>query len=179
MSRISELRGTGLDKLFPRDWDSKEPALTAGTPWGMAGGRRDRVSQYDRGLVKDALQNPDRYRVAPMDLDDPNLRSVQPGVTRMGVQHYMGDDYRTHGTLFADKENAGNQKPMVYHRDDGQSLILSGHHRAVAGLLGDQPVDAIHVHGPWGAERRQERPTTHSRISGVPLSREPEVALSH
>jgi len=152
MSHIDELRGGGLDKLFPRDWDSKEPALMAITPWKMAGGRKNQ-KQYDQGLVKDALQNPDRYRVAPMDLDDPNLRSTQPSVTRAGVQHYMSDDYRTHGTLYAQQENVGNQKPMVYHRDDGQSLLLSGHHRATAALLGDLPLGAIHVHGPWGAIR--------------------------
>jgi len=151
-SGTEALRGGGLDKLFPRDWDSNEPALMAVTPWKMAGGRKNQT-QYDQGLVKDALQNPDRYRVAPMNLGDPNLRSTQHSVTRSGVQHYMSDDYRARGTLYADQGNAGNQKPMVYHRDDGQSLILSGHHRAAAGLLGDKPVDAIHVHGPWGALR--------------------------
>jgi hypothetical protein len=152
MSRTEELRGQGLDKLFPRDYDTKAPALTAITPWSMAGGRKNQ-GQYDKGLVKDALQNPDKYRVAPINLDDANLRSTQPSVTRAGVQHYMSDDYRTHGSLYAQKDNVGNQRPMIYHRDDGQSLLLSGHHRAVAGLLGDRPVDAIHVHGPWGPKK--------------------------
>jgi hypothetical protein len=152
MSRTEDLRGAGLDKLFPRDYDSKQPALIGIPPWKVAGGRK-KQGQYDKGLVKDALINPDKYQVAPINLDDPDLRSTQPGVTRAGVQHYMSAAYRTHGTLYADKDNAGNQKPMVYHRDDGQSLLLSGHHRAVAGLLGDRPVDAIHVHGPWGPKK--------------------------
>ena len=152
MSRIEGLRGSGLNGLFPLDYDTKEPALTSIPPWPSAGGRKNQ-KPYDQGLVKDALLNPDHYRVAPQDLNDTNLRSTQPGLTRAGVQHYMGEAYRTHGTLYSDVHNAGNQRPMVYHRDDGISLLLSGHHRAAAALLGDLPLNAIHVHGPWGAKR--------------------------
>jgi len=151
-ARTEALRGGGIDKLFPLDYDSKQPALRATSPWPMAGGRKGQ-QQYDQGLVRDALINPDRYEVAPLDVHDKGLKSTQPAVTRSGVQHYMSDEYRTKGTLYADTHNVANQRPMVYHRDDGQSLLLSGHHRAAASLLGDAPVDAIHVHGPWGAKR--------------------------
>ena len=153
MSQIERLRGGGLDSLFPRDWDSKEPALLAMTPWKSAGGQKDKLP-FDRGLVAAGITHPERHYVGPQDLGHLALRATQPSVTRAGVQHYMSDEYRTTGGLYRDAHQLGNQTPMVYHREDGVSLLLSGHHRATAALLADQPFNAIHVHGPFGQRER-------------------------
>ena len=152
-SHIERLRGSGLDSLFPKDWDTKEPALIAMTPWNSAGGQKDKLP-FDRGLVAAAITNPERHYVGPQDLGDIALRATQPSVTRAGVSHYMSDDYRLKGSLYSDHHQLGNQTPMIYHREDGISMLLSGHHRAVAALLGGHDLNAIHVHGPFGERQR-------------------------
>lgn len=153
MSRAKQFYGAGIDRMFPRDWDSKEPALKAGAPWPPAG-RSKQFKDYDEDKVREVLSNPERQHVAPQDPTDPSLRSTQPEVTRAGVQHYMSDEYRQKGALFADQTNPGNVTPVIYHRSDGQSLTLSGHHRGAAALLRGEQFNAIHVHGGYGPPRQ-------------------------
>lgn len=114
------------------------------TPWPQAT-RMKRRQSFDKGLVQEAIRNP-QFR----DLDPAQLHSTQPNVTRAGVNHYMGDEYERTGTTFADMDQAGNRHPVVYNRE-GQNMILSGHHRAAAALLKGQQFRANYVEGGWGS----------------------------
>lgn len=136
-----------------RAYGSKNPEEMFGqspvtpTPWPRAGRQKHR-GDFDQGRVNDALRNPVLTEVDPR-----NLHSTQPSITRQGVDYYMGDEYERTGTTFADQGNAGNRYPVVYSREDGQNLALSGHHRAAAALLRGETLRAIQVEGPWGPER--------------------------
>ncbi|MCA1783593.1 MAG: hypothetical protein LC679_15895, partial [Intrasporangiaceae bacterium] len=107
-------------------WASGDPASVFGesqttpTPWPRAA-RDKRRKPYDQGRVHHALSEPE-FR----DVDPTQLHSTQPSITRQGVDYYMGDEYEQTGTTFADQGDAGNRFPMVYGRDDGQNMILSG-----------------------------------------------------
>ena len=126
-------------------------APTAPTPWPNAGRSKSR-RDYDPDVVKDAIANPEHHHL--QDIDPRDLRSTQPAITRGGVQHYLSDHYDRTGETFADHGNPGNRRPVVYRREDGQNLLLSGHHRATAALLQGRPLQAVVVHGPWGPDRR-------------------------
>lgn len=118
------------------------------TPWPRAGQLKRRAS-FDQGVVNEALTGPrELTRVDPRA-----LHSTQPGITRQGVDYYMGTEYEETGKTFADQGDPGNRYPVVYDREDGQSLILSGHHRGAAALLRGEEFDAIRTQGPWGPER--------------------------
>jgi hypothetical protein len=71
-------------------------------------------------------------------------------VTRSGVEYYSGQEYDRTGETFADNEKAGNRFPVVYSRNDGTNIILSGHHRATAALLQGRPLRAINPSGGYG-----------------------------
>lgn len=115
---------------------------TGSTPWKPAGGRIDRFA-YDTDRVKEFV----RERPEPQEVDLRYLHSMQDGVTRHGVRHYMEKP----DELYADKHQAGNRVPVVYHReDDDRHMILSGHHRATAALLQDRQFNAIVVPGGYG-----------------------------
>lgn len=116
------------------------------TPWPAAGRRKDRL-HYDKDRVTKALSSPETQTVA--SFDPRHLRSTQPSVTRAGVSHYLSGET----TPYADKDNAGNKRPVVYSRDDGQNIILSGHHRAAKALLQGKQFDAVQVSGPMGPKR--------------------------
>ena len=122
-------------------------APTTTAPWPRAG-RKKRRADFDQGRVDAALANPVLSEVDPR-----SLHSTQPGITRSGVEYYLGDEYERTGSTFADQDSAGNRFPVVYSREDGQNLALSGHHRAAAALLRGENLRAIHVEGPWGPER--------------------------
>lgn len=144
---LSHLRGSNdIDQMFP----GQTPRTT--TPWAGMSRRKD-VRDYDQDRVRDALIHhaSEMVHISP---DDPGLRATQPYLTRAGVSHYLGDDYQRHGTTFADQHNAGNSHPVVYAREDGQKLLLSGHHRAAAALLQGRQFPARLVEGPWGGPRR-------------------------
>ena len=136
-----------------RAYGSKNPEELFGdgpetvAPWPRAGQSKRRGS-FDQGRVDDALRNPVLSEVDPR-----NLHSTQPSITRQGVDYYMGSEYEETGRTFADQGQAGNRYPVVYSREDGQNLALSGHHRAAAALLRGETLRAIHVEGPWGPER--------------------------
>lgn len=127
-----------------------EHGLVAPAPWARGARRKDRMD-YDRDVVTRALTGPPKTE----EIDPVNLHATQPKITRGGVQYYMGDQYDRTGRTFADMGNAGNRFPVVYEREDGQNLLLSGHHRATAALLKGQPLRARRTSGPWGAPRRR------------------------
>jgi len=148
MSRAAQLSGAqDIDRMFP----GGSPMTT--TPWQGMGRRRD-VKDYDQERVRHVLLNPQQHPMVHIDPADVRLRATQPSITRAGVQHYLGDDYAKHGTTYADQHNAGNVHPVVYAREDGQHLLLSGHHRAAAALLQGRQFPVRLVEGPWGGPRR-------------------------
>lgn len=147
MSRAEDLYGKGdVDALF--DGHPVRPV-----PFPRAS-RRKQFQDYDKSLVESAL----RTKNSESDLVDVDPRTVsatQPSVTRQGVQHYMEHpDYHKAGAeTFADNGNAGNRVPFVYDREDGQRLLLSGHHRATSALLNGKTFKARQVKGPFGPHR--------------------------
>jgi hypothetical protein len=109
-------------------------------PWPRAGGRKDR-RDYDPNVVTEALKKGTTQKVDPRI-----LHATQSGLTRAGVQHYLGSD-----EVYKDQHQAGNQKPVVYNRN-GEHMILSGHHRAARSLLRGEQFDAIVATGDYGPE---------------------------
>ena len=145
------------DRLYGSD---DVDALFHGNPLASApftpAGRSTKKMDYDKDLVHDALVHPARHQLQAVDPRE--LRSTQPSVTRAGVQHYMNPDnpYEKTGETFAEQDNIGNRRPIVYDREDGErscKLILSGHHRAAAALLHGKPLQAVVVRGGWGPKR--------------------------
>jgi len=137
-----------LDSL----WGSKDAnrisnndSVAAPIPYPTAS-RTKKDPLYDRAAVREALTAPRSARVVE-PTDPRRLHASQPGVTRSGVKYYMGDTYAETGETYADKNNAGNQIPVVYNKSSGQRVILSGHHRATAALLKGEQFDALQVHG--------------------------------
>lgn len=130
--------GSGqIDALFP------DGAPTTTAPWLSYNRRRG----YDQSAVTAALSRPPGTQDL-QEYDPRTLKSSQPGVTRAGVAYYMGSQYETTGTTYADQGNVGNRHPVVYEREDGsERILLSGHHRATAALLKGQPLRARRVRG--------------------------------
>lgn len=120
----------------------------APTPWPREP-RSKAFHSYDANLVHEALAN----RKGVEEVDPRYLHATQPNVTRAGVDHYMHSDYETTGETYADRGNLGNQFPVVYRRDDGINLLLSGHHRATKALIAGEALRARTVDGPWGRPR--------------------------
>ena len=115
--------------------------VTSTTPWPRAG-RSKHEPLYNREAVHAALRDPHQHI---REVDPRFLHANQPEVTRAGVKHYMGDEYRQTGRTFADQHMAGNRWPFVYTTRRGMNVILSGHHRATAALLNGDQLRAIHI----------------------------------
>jgi hypothetical protein len=139
-----------------RAWGSHDPGTLFGdapstsAPWPRAGRLKSR-QDYDKDLVREVISDPEHHHMA--EIDPRELHATQPSITRAGVAHYLGGDYERTGETFADKHNPGNRRPVVYRREDGQNLLLSGHHRATAALLQGRPLRALVIDGPWGPGR--------------------------
>lgn len=118
----------------------------APAPFPMAGGLKH-TKPYDNSLVEAALMRPGGPELT--SVDPRTVHSTQPSVTRAGVQHYMDPS----ATGYKDAHKAGNRDPVVYDRDDGRRLLLSGTHRATSALLRGEQFDAVVVRGPWGPKR--------------------------
>ena len=132
------LWGSGqIERLFP----DEKPTTIA--PWPSAT-RRKNALPYEPDKVQAAIAEGRLQKVDPR-----TVRATQPEITRQGVAHYLGSN-----EIFRDAHQAGNQHPVVYRRDDGVTLLLSGHHRAARSLLRGEDMDAIVAEGSWG-----ERPT--------------------
>jgi hypothetical protein len=103
---------------------------------------------YDREAVKTMLQSPPADRDM-VDVDPRTLKVSQPAVTRSGVKYYSGNEYENTGKTFAEPDNVGNARPVVYSRNDGsEDILLSGHHRMMAKLLQGKPLKVRRVSGP-------------------------------
>jgi hypothetical protein len=127
------------------DVDMAAKGLTGTAPWPGAS-KSKKNDLYDKDAVRDALTAPRTEKdVRPQD--PRQLHATQPGITRGGVEYYMGDEYANTGRTFADQNNVGNTRPVVYHKSDGRSLLLSGHHRATAALLQGEQFNAHHIFG--------------------------------
>lgn len=140
----ARLWGQGKGALFHEESGPTTPA-----PFPRAG-RSKRRHDYEKPAVKEAIESG-----VPQPVDPRKLSSTQPSVTRGGVEHYMGDEYKRTGETFADQSNPGNKFPVVYVRqtEPPEALLLSGHHRATAALLRGEQLDAIVTGGDWGERR--------------------------
>lgn len=137
-SRVQEMYGSGDASKV-----SSTAAVPGQAPWPKVAKTKQGLP-YDRNVVAQALSSP-----VELTMTDPRqLHSTQSGLTRSGVEYYMGDDYEQTGETFADQGNVGNRHPVIYNKDDGRKLILSGHHRGGAALLQGQEFPARHVFGP-------------------------------
>jgi hypothetical protein len=144
LTRAQEFYGAGADKFFT--------APRVVPPWPQGGRRRD-VEDWDEKIVHDAVRNPHNYPVVSVDPREPRLHATQPFVIEPAARYYMTDEYRQTGRTWADQNQSGNRVPFVYDREGGESLLLSGHHRATAALLQGRQFDAVRVEGPWGPPR--------------------------
>lgn len=154
LSRSAEhVYGTNdINSLFPTG-NSVRPI-----PWEQQARLKDR-HDYDANLVQHAIRHPEQH----MDSVDPrNLHGSQPSITRQGLHYYMHEPtWRETGHTFKDNDQLMNRHPVVYTREPNprnprngpEHVLLSGHHRAAAALLRGEPLQAIHVHGPWGERR--------------------------
>lgn len=137
MSRAHDVWGSeDVDVLF-----NEHPVTSV--PFQRASRRKDR-KDYDQATVNRALREPN---LAPVDPRE--VAATQPSVTRAGVKHYMSGSEEIYGQ----DKGAGNRHPVVYEREDGQKVLLSGHHRATAALLQGKQFRANVVRGPWGPPR--------------------------
>lgn len=120
-------------------------ALTRGVstpaPWPRIG-RTKGQPVFDQARVTAALSSPRMLT----ETDPRFLHANQSSVTREGVQYYMGDEYQRTGRTFADRGDVGNRNPVIYRRNSGENIILSGHHRAAAALIRGEQLHALHVH---------------------------------
>lgn len=128
-ARVRQLHGTkDIEGLFP----GGAPKTTV--PW-PSGRRKKTEPKYDQDAVTAELIRPTRL----VDIDPRILSAGQPHVTRPGVAHYLGDQYRATGETYEAGHNVGNQFPFVVTKhgdtDSPEHLIISGHHRAAAALL--------------------------------------------
>jgi hypothetical protein len=135
-------------------YGAKDPAHLFGSspmtpaPWPRAS-RRKNQEDYDPEIVAAALRGPRELQ----PIDPRKLHATQPSITRQGVDYYLTDEYKETGRTFADQGNPGNRHPVVYDREDGQSMLLSGHHRGASALLSAEEFGGIRVAGPWGPMR--------------------------
>lgn len=134
IERYTDLHGQGLDALF-----AEGSSPTAVIPFASA---RRGEALYDRAVVAEALARPVRLSA----FDPRTLHATQSGVTKPGVDYYMGDRYAATGRTYADQNAAGNRYPVIYRQPrTGELLILSGHHRATAALLDGGNVHGIYI----------------------------------
>lgn len=133
-----------LDTLFGE-------APTTTVPWPSASRNKYRAT-IDHGVFWRAFADPDRSRLA--EVDPCALFANQPAITRAGVAYYLHDPaYHRTGTTYADMDKPINRLVLIYRRDDGQNIIVTGHHRSAAALLAGRPVLALPIDGPWGPPR--------------------------
>lgn len=110
-------------------------------PWPMTRGSK-KAFTHDKAAVKEALENPGKHPLQPVDTR--TLVATQPTITRAGVAHYLNGE----SGLYADKDNAGNARPVVFHNTTtNQNVLLTGHHRAAARMLKGEPLMAVVVNG--------------------------------
>lgn len=124
--KFAKIFGSGnVDSVF-------NGAVTTGVPFERVHTSKSLKMGYPAARIADALRTGD----FTLDEVDPrDLKATQPGIVRSHVGHYLGPEYAKTGQTAADQESALNKYPTVYKRKDGQMVIVSGHHRAVAALI--------------------------------------------
>ena len=136
-TRVNRMYGSNdLDQV------AKSSGSAGIIPWPMAG-KTKKGANYDKDLVRAELSKPVNLTAT----DPRQLHASQPGITRDGVDYYRGANYQNTGETYADQDNAGNRFPVVYNKEDGRSILLSGHHRATAALIQGKQFDARHISG--------------------------------
>ncbi len=143
---LARQRGSGsLESLFP------EAVPKATVPWPRAPRLPDR-RLFDRVAVEAEFEH---QRPAVGFFDPATLWASQPGVTRAGVEYYLGLRWWITGETYADRHSLFNRLPVIEVRPDGKHVILNGHHRSCAALLQDRPVlgRCVVPDGPHPAER--------------------------
>jgi hypothetical protein len=143
--RTGRLHGSGRDGVNATFGNGP----TGLTPWPRVG-RLKGEPAYDDELVQVEL------RKKPADIvlqntDPRELWASQGGLVKQHVEYYLHDlTWKLTAEPSADKNQLGNRFPVVYFRDDGRRIILSGHHRAAAALLNGEPLKARIVTGGKG-----------------------------
>lgn len=79
-------------------------------------------------------------------IDPATLHATQPWIVRQHVEYYLSGEYERTGVTSADRDQPINWRPVIYQRQDGRRLIVSGHHRSTAALLMGRLVWARLVH---------------------------------
>lgn len=146
-SRADRVYGGGLDALFPPDEDGP-PNMTP-VPWPQAS-RSKTHHTWDEDRVARSITHPDEF---PTEQVDPRrLHATQPSLLRAGVKHYAegGDNY---GRDNGGDHRLGNDTPRVYRHENGEDILLTGHHRAAAAMVKGEPLSAKIVEGGWGKPR--------------------------
>lgn len=119
----------GVDALFGRH-------LTTTAPWPKPA-RLKGEPVWDKPTLDAGFKNP-----VIGDVDPRYLHATQSDVTRPGVNYYMSDEYKRSGRTYADMDQGGNRRPVIYTDSRGQNKILSGHHRATAALINGTQFEA-------------------------------------
>lgn len=135
---VHELHGAGTVEVAFGD----HPKTVA--PWPRGPRTKTNPRGYDKDRVTAELQTPPRLHA----YDPRQLHATQNEVTREGVSHYLGRQFNVEGATFRDHDNPGNAYPVVYEKESGHRLLLSGHHRAMASLLRGEDLLARRVQGP-------------------------------
>lgn len=128
-------------------------------PFPRSNDMRHQRDPYDPDLLRQSHlewrdMSPEERTKSLKPVDPRELYARQQWVTRGHMEYYMNDEDKTSGQTSADRGNIGNQAPVIYKREDGQSVILSGTHRATRALLRGEPLMARVIEGPWGPERK-------------------------
>lgn len=139
-SKLGSHFGKGIDSVFPGG------SLVTTNPFPRARRSKSDPKFYDADHVSRELAKPTSKMVS---IDTRTLVSTQNGITRPGVNYYLGTKYARTGTTYADQGHRGNQFPVVYHKKStGEMIILSGNHRATAALVSGKPLKARLIESP-------------------------------
>ena len=118
----------GLDRLFA----GHDKVLV---PWPRAG-RLKHPDPTEQTRLKSYLARPPQLT----DVDPRDLRAGQPWILRQHVEFYLSGVWERTGTTSADMGHAANRFPVVVVSAGGERVIVSGHHRAAAALIGGWPL---------------------------------------
>lgn len=111
-------------------------------PWPQQS-RSKHLHDYDKAAVHDVLRRPAKLE----DVDPRNLKASQPSIIRSALKHYQDPKNTETNTTFESGHNVGNAYPVVYEHENGDQVILSGHHRAAKALFAGHPLRARIVRG--------------------------------
>lgn len=76
------------------------------------------------------------------DVDPRHLYATQTWVVASHVAYYRTRTWETTGTTSADRGQPANRYPLIWVDERGRHIILGGHHRSFAALLGGRTVRA-------------------------------------